>query len=44
VAHAVKAPVLGVIQGEKPKSRGGWRGLIPARPSLAALRPQSAKS
>lgn len=44
VAHAIKAPVLGVIQGDKPKSRGGWRGLVPARPSLAALRPQSAKS
>lgn len=44
VALAIKGPVLGVIQGEKPKSRRGWRSLIPARPSLASLRPQSAKS
>lgn len=44
VALAIGAPVLGVIQAEKPKSRRGWRSLIPALPSMASLRPQSAKS
>jgi len=44
VALAVNAPVLGVIQSDRPKARRGWRDLLPARPTLPAMRPQSAKS
>jgi polysaccharide biosynthesis transport protein len=44
VALAVNAPVLGVIQSERVKARRGWRDFLPARPSMPAMRPQSAKS
>jgi hypothetical protein len=36
--------VLGVIQSDRPNARRSWRTVLPTRPVVPAMRPQSAKS